>query len=106
MEYHEIIKQRIDIYEHFLHFIDKEIQTEEHYKDLIEIIQKHKYNQNPENLKWILYLISEISKNHHRSDTFLNKIERIISHYSEYIKQSFTKSTNSSLSFYYKYTNV
>lgn len=91
MECREYTKQKNDLYKHFLCFVDEEIQIDYHFEEFIAIIQKHKYEENPEEFKMILYLTSELSKNHRRSHSFLDKIEKIISHYSEYLKINFTK---------------
>ena len=71
-------------------FIDEESDIEKHFDKINEIILKAKIQENPAEFKALLHLISEIGKNHHRNSTFFTKIEKILSHYEEYIKQSFT----------------
>ncbi|KAK8836939.1 hypothetical protein M9Y10_036970 [Tritrichomonas musculus] len=91
MEYQEYIKQKSELYEHFLCFIDGEEQDNEHFKEIIRHIEKNEYQEKTKEFKSILYLISQISANHHRGPGFFRKIEGILSHYSEYIKRSFPK---------------
>ena len=91
MEYQEYIKQRSELCELFLRFIDDEEQGDEHFEEVIRFIETNEYQEKPEELKSILYLISEVSANHHRVPGFFRKIERILSHYSECIKRSFAK---------------
>lgn len=90
MEYHELIDIKKELYDHFLFFFDDN-QADDNFDKLIEIIHIHKYQEKSDDFKTILYLIREINKNHHRLSSHLEKIERFVSHYSEYIKQSFTK---------------
>lgn len=91
MEYHKYINEITELHQDFLCFLDEENQNEENFNELITNIEKHKYQENPEKFKLILHLISQISNNHHRTPTFLRKIEQILSHYEEFIKSSITK---------------
>ena len=90
MKYHEYINKNQEIYEYLMSFIDEESDIEKHFDKINEIILKAKIQENPAEFKAFLHLISEIGKNHHRNSTFFTKIEKILSHYEEYIKQSFT----------------
>lgn len=90
MEFQEYINEKKELYDIFLIFLDEEDENEIHFNKFIQNIEKHKYQENPGEFKSILHLINEISSNHHRSSTFLEKIHRTLMHYIEYIKQSFT----------------
>ena len=91
MQYQRYIKQKISFYRHFLSFFDDENQDDKYFENLINIIEKLQYHKNTAEFQSFLYLISEISKNHHRSSTFQMKMEKIISYFAGYIKQSFSK---------------
>lgn len=66
-------------------------KIDDHFDNLIKNIQHQKYQEKTEEFKFPLHLLNEIDKNHYRSSIHLTKIERILSHYENYIKQNFTK---------------
>lgn len=89
MEFQDYIKEKKELYDHFLYFIEEENENENNFSKLIQNIQKHNYQENPEEFKSILHLINKVSSNHHRTTMFLQKIQKIIFHYKEYITKSF-----------------
>ena len=92
MEYQKYISQKKELYDNFNQFIDEENNSEGDFEDLINFLKAEKYEENPDEFKIVLHLINNISNNHHNYPTFFEKIERILSFYFEYIKQSFTNS--------------
>ena len=58
MEYQEYIKQKSELYQHFLCFIEDEEQDNEHFKEIIRFIETNEYEEKAEEFKSILYLIS------------------------------------------------
>lgn len=54
MEYQEYIRQKLELYEHILCFIDEEDCDNQHFDEILKIIQKYEYQENPEEFKSIL----------------------------------------------------
>ena len=90
MDYQEYVKKKNEMYECFMHYIDEDTNVDENFADFNDIIKKHGYLERSDEFKLILYLIREINKNHRHSFSQLDKIERFLTLYIEYIKQSFT----------------
>ena len=91
MNFQDYINQQNKLYKCFLLYINEDNFIDQRFDDLIKIINLNQYQKNSEEFKSILYLISEIGKNHQRSGAFSAKIERILQHYAEYIKQNYSK---------------
>ena len=89
-EYQQYLGLKNEMYEHFMHFIDDEENIDTNFDELNANLKKSNYLESPDEFKTILYLISGINKNHHRSSTHFEKIKRFFSNYEEYIKQNFT----------------
>ena len=92
MEIQEYINQKKSLYENLLSFINDEEDSDDYFRNLLENFQAQRLDQNREELKLLLYLLLKISKNHHRTPLFFEKIQRIISHFKNSIKQFFTNS--------------
>ena len=86
----EYLKQKKLLYEHLISFLEDESCSSEDFQTFIKIIDDQKITQNDKEFEILLRLISKISKNHHRSLNFNQKIKKIIEHYSNEIKQTFT----------------
>lgn len=85
MENSEYFNKLIKIHEDLLLFLDDdEEKEEEKYRNFIKDLKEH-YN----NRKVILFLLSKIVKNRHRSSTFINKIEKIILDISDMLKSNY-----------------
>ncbi|KAK8871573.1 hypothetical protein M9Y10_007306 [Tritrichomonas musculus] len=89
MEIEKYINRNKNIYKIFLRFLENEEEEEE---ELLNLLDNHKIKQNQEELKLFLRLISKISRNHHRSAYFNDKIEKIILFLKEDIKQTYSNS--------------
>ena len=73
-----------------LEFLDSEEENESNFDDLTKLLSFQPEQLDIQELKSILYLISKISKNHHRGPFFLRKIKKIIIHLKEAVKQTFS----------------
>ena len=75
-----------------LKFIEEETNTEENYKNLINLIRDQKIKEDRHKVKSMLRLINNISNNHQRVSDFINKIEQILTYFKteivKYFKQS------------------
>ena len=89
MELQNYLTEQKELLDNFHQFIQEENDSEEDFLNLISYIKTKKYDENLEEFKLILYIINDISNNHHRYPTFFDKIEKIITYFSEQIKQNF-----------------
>ena len=89
MEYQEYIIQKKELYSILIQFIENR-NDEDYFQNLINIIETQKILENPKELKLLINLILDISNNHHRSDSFMAKIEQILLYLENQIKQTFT----------------
>ncbi|KAK8884645.1 hypothetical protein M9Y10_043763 [Tritrichomonas musculus] len=88
MEYQEYIIQKKELYSILIQFIENR-NDEDYFQNLINIIETQKILENPKELKLLINLILNISNNHHRSDSFMAKIEQILLYLENQIKQTF-----------------
>ena len=89
-EFQECIKKMRDVQRNLIEFIDNDFDNEENYQNLINLIINYEIRENKHNLKSFLYLILKISKNHHRTPFFIDKIEKILLLLKSEIKQYFS----------------
>ncbi|KAK8839476.1 hypothetical protein M9Y10_031831 [Tritrichomonas musculus] len=92
MEVSQYIDQKKEIQSHLLNFIDSEEKFDSEYEQLINFLNSINIQSNDKEFLMFLYLISRVSSNHHRSNNFFTKIEKVISYFEKEIKQFFTKS--------------
>ena len=95
MELQEYLKQKQELQNHLLRYIESGKETKEDDHKLINFLEIQKYREIKmlkEDLQELLYLISKIANNHRRNPTFFSKIEQIIIHFENDIKQNFTNS--------------
>lgn len=90
MEIQKYLDKIKSIYHSFLEFLCKEMNNEEHFQNLIQILEDHNIFDDHHELKVFLRLLLKISNNHFRTPEFFGKIERIILLFREQIKQSFS----------------
>ena len=86
----EHIEKMKKIQESILEYIEKEQDDEENYQNLIILFTDPNCFNNRQDMKVILYLLSHISNNHHRSKNFLEKIEQIFLYFKKYILKFFS----------------
>ena len=92
MNYQEIFDELSIIQAKILSYLDSEEKDEEVYEDIKKFFDEIKLYDNPRKLKLLLYLISKISNNHHRSNNFFDKIEQIFNLLKNDILKHFPKS--------------
>lgn len=85
IEYIELIERKKEVQELLLNFIDSIDDDKVEILKLSEIIENNKIE-----LKEFLYLITNISENHHRYPSLFPKIEQILLIFKESIKQNFS----------------
>ena len=73
------LEKMYDLYEVLLDCIDNEVIDSRRFKELITKIENDEFQINKHDNKIILYLLSSLSKNHHRTPGFFDKITKIIS---------------------------
>lgn len=80
-EYFEPIKRHLlnteHIYKSFLTYIDSEQNEEELFLNLKTLLQENHFLDDKHLMREFLHIISSISKHHHRSTSFFQKIEKI-----------------------------
>ena len=87
MNIDDYVKQQKSIQDNLLMYIDNDVDHNDDYINIITFIDKQNILENPDDIREILYLISKISKNHHRTINFFEKIENILLYIKESIKK-------------------
>ena len=70
MSIEEYVERMKNIEDKFLDFLTNENDEEENYEIFNTILDDKKFQSNYHNLKSFLYLLSNISNNHHRNYNF------------------------------------
>ena len=86
MEYQEYIEIKKRLQTSLLDFLSNDENTEEHFEQLISIINDQNIKDDANEFRLFLYLINTISNNHYRHKNFLIKIENIILFFKKEIK--------------------
>lgn len=93
MDLQEYVRQRKDVYNLLLEFIEDESE-EGNFRKFFENIQNtfsiFNEEENTDELKSLLHLIVKIANNHHRIISFDKKIEQILTYFSSNIRQIFS----------------
>lgn len=84
----ELIKEFKKIYELIIDFLENE--GDESFTNLIELVNELKIQENILEFDLLLRVLNEISNNHFRGPNFIAKIERILLHFKEQIRSSFS----------------
>ena len=91
MEIERYINQKKRLYELLLKYTENGDETNDtYYQNLIQDIADSKIPENQKELKEFLFMLSKISKNHHRYTDFFTKIEKILLFLKDKIKQTFS----------------
>ena len=85
-EFLEVMKK---IQKNLLDFLEHGNNDEDQYHNLIQIFDDIKIHDNQFKIKPLLYLILKISNNHHRSDSFMAKIEQILLYFQVLIQLNY-----------------
>ncbi|KAK8840877.1 hypothetical protein M9Y10_027707 [Tritrichomonas musculus] len=90
MDVHKYIDQKKDFYEFLIEYLENEIEEDSSFDFLIKkieiVLNLNKVNE----LELLLHLISIISQNHHRTEKFDRRIQKLLSYLSEEINNSFS----------------
>lgn len=86
----EFIEKMREIQIHICEYLDNTDDADQNFEDLSSLLTFQQNQPDIQELKSILYIISKISKNHHRGPFFIEKIKKIIIHLKKAIKQSFS----------------
>ncbi|KAK8857658.1 hypothetical protein M9Y10_016064 [Tritrichomonas musculus] len=78
MDFQSYIDKKIEVQNSILLFIDDKKDIKANFQNLTNFLNNPKLLEDQQELKEILYLISKITKNHHRDEDFFNKIEKIL----------------------------
>ena len=90
MSEHDYLKIMKNIQQKILTFIENESNEEENYQNLVSLINNQRIQSNSHYLKSVLYLIIKIANNYHRYSNFYEKLEKILLHLKNNIKQFFS----------------
>lgn len=91
MDVQQYFDQLNDLYIKLYDFIANDDDDEKDYfNELLIFLEKHKISEDPYEFKSFLHLISNISNNHRRTPHFFEKFDRILFHYKDNIKQTFS----------------
>ena len=88
-DFQEYIQEKKNIYDNLIKFLESIDNNEENFKKLYNNISLQEQDEPQENLEEFLQLIVSIINNHHRSESFFNKIFQIIDYYGDQIKRTF-----------------
>ena len=88
MEINNYIEHKKRLYDHLLAYIQASNDNSDDFQNLINFLKTENYVKNHEELVHFLFLISNISNDHHRHHDFYDKIYKIIQHFLEHIKQT------------------
>ena len=90
MSIEEYVEKKKNIQQVLLEYIDDESNVEENYETLIQVLKEQNIIKDLKDMKEILYLISIIGDNFHRSNTFFHKLELILQNLKEKITKLFS----------------
>ena len=90
MNMQEYLEKMKKIQSCILEYIEDEENIEEHYQNIIKILDEQEILKNKSDAKTILHLLAKISNHHHRSSTFFEKIAKLLQVFKEEIKSAFS----------------
>ena len=90
MEIQKYLEEMKLMQNNLLSFLENDGDVSDAYQNFITICDESDVHHHKHKIKSILYLISKISNNHHRTHNFFNKIGQIIQHLHHRIKHYFT----------------
>ena len=73
-----------------LNYIENTEVDENNFKEIIKICDEYKIQEDKNDFKLFLYLLNNISNNHHRDANFFDKFFKILKYYQDYIQNNFT----------------
>lgn len=78
MNPHEYLSSKISLQNAILEFIDNETNVEEHFQNIIQLINNQNILTDVNEFRSFLHLVDVISRHHNRSSNFFSKIEKIL----------------------------
>lgn len=90
MDKERYLDQQKEIQSLILNCIDDETNEKSQFEEIIKFIDEHKLEENKMELKIFLHLLSNISANHYRYRNFSTKIQQILIHLQNPIKNFFS----------------
>ena len=90
MDYFSYLKKMQCIQKSILDYIETEENIDENYEKLIYFFNDQNIFEGPHIFKEIITLILNVSNNHHRTETFFAKIDRIILFFKDAILKNFS----------------
>ena len=88
------LEDKKKLYEIIYEYLDDSDENDEYeyqldyFHDVTEILNEQENKR--EAIEQFLQIVKSISENHHRTSSFVNKIENILEHYCDQMKQTFT----------------
>ena len=73
-----------------LNYVENTEADENNFKEIIKICDDYKIQEDKNDFKLFLYLLNNISNNHHRNSDFFDKFFKILKKYQDYIQNNFT----------------
>ena len=80
-----------DIEQNIIDYLENEESDEFDHQNLMDFFKDSHIRSNKQVFKGILYMLSNISENHHRQRSFFNKIEHIFQYFIPKMKKTFSK---------------
>ena len=78
MALQEYLEKMKDIHAQIILYLDYEVNDEENYENLFQLLVDQKIRNDSHELKLFLHLILKIANNHHHTTDFFDKIEKIL----------------------------
>lgn len=90
MEIQSYLEKMKTIQNSLLTFLEKEENVQDNYLIFDQLLDHQNIRDNQHELKSVLYILSKISENHHRSPSFFKKIDHILHIFKNEIKKYFS----------------
>ena len=90
MEIQEYVDQKKELNNALLKYIENDSEDQTEFKNIVQLINQQKIQENDTEFKLLLRIIISISQNHRRCPNFFSRIEQILSFFADKIKQTFS----------------
>ena len=78
MDYKNYLSEKQKLQSAFLEYIDEEEEIEEHFQNLIKLIEDQNIKKDINEFRLLLHFINNVSNDHYRTKDFFSKIESIL----------------------------
>ena len=89
-EIQKYINEKKELYTTLMEFLEQEDDSDQSFKNLINLIHQQKLEESREKLEEFLILITNVANNHHREKSLFKKLFQIIQQYESQIKQTYS----------------